>query len=42
VLESSGGWARIIVLEWLGAPPDNAPSEGWVDSGYIRETTNDQ
>jgi len=35
VSERNGSWARVRVLEWAGAAPDNAPVYGWVDSRYI-------
>jgi hypothetical protein len=36
LLETSGGWARVKVLEWAGGPPENAPEEGWVDKSLIQ------
>jgi serine/threonine protein kinase len=36
VVEESGGWVRIKVLDWAGTPPDNAPDSGWVDGRYVK------
>ncbi|HSO76719.1 MAG TPA: serine/threonine protein kinase [Blastocatellia bacterium] len=35
-LEDRGGWVRVRVLEWPGAPPDNSTDAGWVDGRFIR------
>ena len=35
-LEDRGGWVRVKVLEWPGAPPDNTTDTGWVDGRFIR------
>lgn len=36
VYEYNGSWARVKVLDWVGAAPGNAPDQGWVDSRYIK------
>ena len=35
VLEESGKWLKIKVLNWAGTPPVNAPESGWVDGQYV-------
>lgn len=35
-LEDRGGWVKVKVLEWPGAPPDNTTDTGWVDGRFIR------
>jgi tRNA A-37 threonylcarbamoyl transferase component Bud32 len=36
VVDNQGGWVKIKILEWSGAPPDNAPDDGWIDGRYVR------
>ena len=36
VLEIRGGWIKVKVLQWPGAPPQGAPDTGWVDSNYVK------
>ncbi len=36
VVETSGNWSRVEVIEWSGGKPDNAPDSGWVKSEFIK------
>ena len=36
IYEYNNGWARVKVLEWAGAQPDNTQDHGWVNKQYIR------
>jgi hypothetical protein len=35
VLDVSGNWLKIKVVNWAGPQPPNAPESGWVDKQYV-------
>ena len=36
IIEERGPWSRVKVLQWVGAPPEDAADTGWVGTQFVK------